>query len=97
MRRTYPVRMGDLWTDFLKDCPNIARKINEAKIPDIWAEIVGSYIAGMTTSINISRGVLHVTIASSVVRNEVFMRRGYLVAEINRRLGGDTIRNVIVK
>ena len=36
MRRRDPVRIGDALNDFFSSTPVIARKIAEAKIPDLW-------------------------------------------------------------
>ena len=45
MRRRDPVRIGDALNDFFSSTPVIARKIAEAKIPDLWPVLVGNVIA----------------------------------------------------
>ena len=42
MRRRDPVRIGDALNDFFSSTPVIARKIAEAKIPDLWPVLVGN-------------------------------------------------------
>ena len=51
MRRRDPVRIGDALNDFFSSTPVIARKIAEAKIPDLWPVLVGNVIASYTTKI----------------------------------------------
>lgn len=97
MRRSEPVRIGELWGDFLKGAPTIARKIAEAKISDVWVEVVGTSIAATTTSLEVKTGVLYVRTSSSVVRNELFMRRESLKDSLNRAVGMKVINVVIIK
>lgn len=97
MRRSEPVRIGELWGDFLKGAPTIARKIAEAKISDVWVELVGASVAAMTTSLEVKTGVLYVRTSSSVVRSELFMRRESLKDSLNRAVGMKVINVVIIK
>ena len=83
MRRRDPVRIGDALNDFFSSTPVIARKIAEAKIPDLWPVLVGNVIASYTTKIELrTGGRLFVHLSSSVARNEVFMRRSALMDAI---------------
>ena len=88
MRRRDPVRIGDALNDFFSSTPVIARKIAEAKIPDLWPVLVGNVIASYTTKIELrTGGRLFVHLSSSVARNEVFMRRSALMDAINEASG----------
>lgn len=98
MRRREPVRIGDVMGDFFASTPNIARKIAEAKIPDVWPQIVGGIIASYTSKMEVkSGGRLFVYVTSSVVRNELFMHRSALPEEINRAVGFPAVSTVIIK
>ena len=98
MRRREPVRIGELMGDFFESTPTIARKIAEAKIPDVWPSIVGDIVASYTSKLEVKTGGrLFVYVTSSVVRNELFMRRTVLVEEINRAVGRAVVSSVIVK
>ena len=96
MRRRDPVRIGDALNDFFSSTPVIARKIAEAKIPDLWPVLVGNVIASYTTKIELrTGGRLFVHLSSS--RNEVFMRRSALMDAINEASGIRIVSSVIVK
>lgn len=98
MRRREPVRLGDVLDDFFASTPTIARKIAEARIPDLWPAIVGDLVASYTTRIEIQRGGrLFVYVSSSVVRSELFMRRATLCDAINAALGREVVSTVIIK
>lgn len=97
MRRSEPVRIGDLWDSFLKNAPTVARRIAEAKVADVWPVVVGESIARFTTSLEVKNGVLYVRTSSSVVRSELFMRRESLRDSLNQALGLRVINVIIVK
>ncbi len=97
MRRTYPVRVGELWADFLKGTPGLSRKLAEARIPELWEGIVGEVVARHTTAMEVRRGTLYVSVSSAPARRELFMQRTLLPAEINKALGMDVVARVIIR
>ena len=97
MRQKDPIRIGEALDEFFRSSPTIARKIAEARISDYWPQLVGDVIASYTTKLEVRSGRLHVNIASSVARNEVFMRREALKNAINHTSGMELITTIIVK
>lgn len=98
MRRREPVRVGDALNDFFTTNPTVARKLAEARIPDLWPQLVGDLIASYTSKIDLQPGgrlIVHIT--SSVARNEVFMARAALKDEINKLSGMVVVAHLIVK
>lgn len=92
------MRIGEVMGDFFESTPTIAGKIAEANIPDVWPHIVGDIIASYTSKIEVkSGGRLFVYVTSSVVRNELFMRRSALPAAINEAVGREVVKTVIIK
>ncbi|HIZ15489.1 MAG TPA: DUF721 domain-containing protein [Candidatus Tidjanibacter faecipullorum] len=96
MRRSTPTRIGDLWSGFIESNPTRMRRFCEARIPELWPEVAGA-AASFTTALDIRNGMLYVSIRSSVVRHELFMRRAELQQELNRRLGMNVVAGIIVK
>ena len=97
MRRQRPMRIGELWGDFLDGAPTIARRIAEAKVSDHWAQVAGNRVAMYTQSVKVVRGVVYATISSASARSEAFSRRAQMKEELNRILGPDIVKNIIVK
>ena len=97
MRRSKPVRIGDLWSGYVDESPQITRGLCEARIPEVWPEIVGAAMASLTTDLEIRNGILNVRISSSVARHELFMRREELRQSLNNIIGLPVIRTIIVK
>lgn len=91
------MRIGDLWAEFVEGNPAVRRHLAGARIPEVWAGLVGPAVAARTTDLRMERGILYVYLDSSVVRNEIFMRREELKDAINDALGVRAVNVVIVK
>lgn len=96
MRRTKPATIGEILQEFFSR-PYVAAKVAEGKLPDFWQEIVGENVAAMTTEFRLVNHILYVTIASSVVRQELFYKRDILVEELNRRAGIRLVNAMIIR
>lgn len=98
MRRREPVRIGDALQDFFTRNPHVARKLAEARIPDLWPSVAGAAVAAHTTAVKLEPGGrLFIYISSSVARNEVFMAREHLKNAINAASGINLVSSIIVK
>ena len=96
MKRTTPKTVGELMEQLFKS-PNIAAKIAEGSLPDIWRRVVGPIVAEQTRQVRLVRGVLFVHITSAIMRNELMMRRDALVRAINKEAGIDIVVQLIVQ
>lgn len=96
MRRTQTRLIGDILEEFFKR-PYVARKIAEGKLPEFWREVVGEHVANLTNEVRLERGILHVSVSSSVVRNDLFYRRDQLAQLINQRAGIQLVNAVIIR
>ena len=97
MRRSKPVSIGDLWSGFVGDSPGLTRGLCEARIPEVWPKVAGRPVAALTSSMEMKNGILTVRISSSAARHELFMRREELRQKLNKELGMNVVRTVIVK
>ena len=97
MRYTYPIRIGELWNDFVGKSPTFSRRLAEARIHEVWPSLVGNRVAAYTTAIQVVRRTMYVHLSSSVARNEVLMRRRPLVDAVNEAVGAQVVERIIVK
>lgn len=97
MRRSRPVRIGELWSGFVDENPLRMRRLCEARIPEVWRESVGEAICSLTSSLSVRNGILYVKITSSVARHDIFMRRSAIMNDLNMRLGMNVISGIVVK
>lgn len=96
MKRTSPKSIGELLDQLFKS-PNIAAKIAEGSLPDIWRQVVGPIVAEQTRQVRLVKGTLFVHIASAVMRNELMMQRDAIVRAINARCGMDIVQSLVVQ
>lgn len=96
MKRVKAQPIGELLNQLFRS-PDIAAKIAEGSLPHIWREVVGEVIAAETRQVRFVRGTLYVHIASSVLRTELMMQREALVRSINRHVGSDLVKSLVVQ
>lgn len=96
MKRTKAQPIGTLLDELFRS-PNIAAKIAEGALPDVWRQVVGPLVAAQTRQVRLVRGVLYVHVASSVVRHELMMQRESLVRALNERSGVAVVQSLVVQ
>lgn len=96
MKRTKAQPIGALLDELFRS-PNIAAKIAEGALPDVWRQVVGPLVAAQTRQVRLARGVLYVHVASSVVRHELMMQRESLVRALNERSGVAVVQSLVVQ
>ncbi|MCC8088450.1 MAG: DUF721 domain-containing protein [Rikenellaceae bacterium] len=97
MRRTEPVKIGEMINDFFGSNPKLARRIAENRAVDIFKQTVGKDLADYIMRVTVSYGKMYVQVRSSVIRHEIFLRRTTLMNSINQELGDKIISTIIVK
>ncbi|MDD6779228.1 MAG: DUF721 domain-containing protein [Bacteroidales bacterium] len=94
MKRTEAETVGQIISRLLK-AENLEGKFDEQRVAAIWPEVVGQGINRYTVNRYVRSGVLHVTIASAPLRNELMLNRSRLVARINDFIGHTVIHDVV--
>lgn len=90
------ISMKDAVSGFLK-AQGLDDEYKEKEILGKWEQLVGKPIALRTEGLEIKNGILYITLNSSVMRDELFQRRGQIVEIINREAGIDLIKEVFLK
>ena len=72
-------------------------KLDEAKLVNLWEDIVGKIIAKHTTHIKVHDRILYVSLDSSVIRNELMMSRTGIIDKINVAMGGKVIDELVLR
>ncbi|MBQ3555109.1 MAG: DUF721 domain-containing protein [Bacteroidales bacterium] len=76
---------------------NLKGRLDETTITKKWEEVVGKTMARYTRNVYVSKGILHVEVTSSVVRNELMMNRSTLIERLNAITGNETIKDIIFR
>ena len=96
MKRSNTVRIGEVLEEFFKR-PYVAAKLAEGHLPDYWREVVGVYAADHTIELRLDNHILHVRMASSVLRQELFYRRDTIAERINELAGIKLVNAIIIR
>lgn len=95
MKRQDPKLIGEIINKALHDSNTIG-SFNEQKVSYLWPEIVGPGINRYTTRRFVESGVLHVFISSASLKNELQFMRSHLVQELNKAVGADVLKEIII-
>ncbi len=96
MKRNNAEQIGVLIRNFLRQ-ESLESPLNEQKLINSWAEVLGPTIAGYTHQLYIKNQVLYVHLTSAALRQELMMGRELLVKNLNRHVGADVIHNIIFR
>ena len=96
MRRTNEKSLGKILEDVIKD-NNLGDGITQARINEIWVELMSRPIISRTTKLRFINKTLTIYLTSSVIRNELDYQKEELKKQFNDRLGDATIDKIEFK
>lgn len=70
-------------------------KYDEVNVVNSWDQIAGKLIAQKTTSINIRDKVMHLTVASAPLKNELRYHKLVLIEKVNTFAGREIVKDII--
>lgn len=96
MRRQSTQSIGEAIRSFL-DQNHLNRKLLESRSEQIWREAMGAAIAGYTSKVELKGSKLYVTITSSALRQNLMYSRPAIILKLNQHVGGELIKDVILR
>ena len=103
LRRKEAVGMEQLVQDFIREM-KITSGVNRQRAVEAWNAVSGA--AGYTLDVYLDKGILYVTLGSSLARNQLYFQRDVLVTKVNEFLENDSlfvkgngpaVRNIVLK
>jgi predicted nucleic acid-binding Zn ribbon protein len=94
MRRSNTQRIGDILKDFVRD-KGFENQLAEVDVLEFWNTLMGPAMIRYTRNARVSKGILYVSVSSSVVRAELLMMREELRKKINDKAGREIIRQIV--
>ncbi len=95
MKRKNEVTLGQA-LEMMVDDLKLRGKINESRIRDGWAEIMGKPIARYTSSVSLRDGKLYIKIDSAALKQELNYSREKIIELFNKELGGQVVKDVVI-
>jgi hypothetical protein len=74
----------------------IKGKLDESRIRDAWATVMGKPIAKYTTNISLNKSKLYVQVNSAALKHELNYSREKIKEVFNKELGEPIIKDVII-
>ncbi|MFM2155828.1 MAG: hypothetical protein RL516_577 [Bacteroidota bacterium] len=96
MRRTNEKSLGKILEDVIKN-NNLGDGITQARINEIWVELMSRPIISRTTKLRFINKTLTIYLTSSVIRSELDYQKEELKKQFNDRLGDSTIDKIEFK
>lgn len=94
MERRKEEDIGSVIMRFLRQS-QLETPLYEHRLIESWGEVVGIAAERMTKDLRIFNQVLHVSLRSAALRNELLYRRTELVKKLNDKVGADVIRDIV--
>jgi predicted nucleic acid-binding Zn ribbon protein len=93
-RKRKPVPLSEALGGFLKR-RGLAKRVEQTKAVDFWAEAVGAQIAGVTKALSVTPdGVLFVAVSTHAWMTELSLMEPQLLAALNAVEGREKIRKI---
>lgn len=96
MKRTEARSIGQIINDVLRK-ENLDVALDEHRACALWPQIVGDGINRYTIKRYVKDGVMTVHLSSASLANELMLNRERIIANINKAIGRDIIREIIFK
>lgn len=103
LRRKEAVGMEQLVQHFIREM-KLSAGVNAQRASEAWNSVSGA--SRYTLDVSLDKGVLYVTLNSSMARNQLYFQRDVLLKKINEYLENDSlfvkgqgpaVRNIILK
>lgn len=88
MRRQNAVGMDELVKQFIREM-RLSAGLNRQRIEDAWNQVSGA--SRYTLGTDFSNGTLYCTLSSSIVRNQLYFQKDFILKEINDFLKKDDL------
>lgn len=93
MKRREAQSVGEIIAGFMQN-EYASGKNLELRACALWKDVVGMGVNRYTTNRWVSDGVLHVTISSASLRNELMMNRSAIMRHLNEMVGDEVIKEI---
>lgn len=97
MRRKNTESIGEAIKQFFEENSFIKKKVAESRVLSGWGKILGPAISSYTTNIYLKNNILYVHISSSVLRAELMMSKEKIMANLNKHVEMDIVKEIIFR
>ena len=88
-----PKHIGSALNLMIKDL-GFEKRMNQVRVVELWAEIVGENIALIATAERVNDGLLYVKVKSMTWRTELLFQKKKIIERIEERVGKKVIKDI---
>ncbi|MCR5533509.1 MAG: DUF721 domain-containing protein [Paludibacteraceae bacterium] len=86
------MNLGDALVACLRE-NGLEQSVLEVQIEELWPQVMGSTVAGLTRSVEVKNGLLYVHVSSAALKTQLFENRFELVRKLNEAVGAQAIKD----
>ena len=86
--------IGAVIRAFFEENPGIRQKILEVRVERAWGEVCGPAILRYTRNLFMKGTVLHVSLSSAVLRNELLLSNSHLIDALNKAVQATAVTDI---
>lgn len=97
MKRKNSQLIGEVLRDIFEENTELYEKILEIRIKRAWGVVLGDMVLQYTRNLYVKDKILHVSLTSSVLRNELNLCRETLVKSLNEYAQSTVITDIVIR
>tara|TARA_B100001758_G_C18310502_1_gene557565 strand:+ start:875 stop:1165 length:291 start_codon:yes stop_codon:yes gene_type:complete len=96
MRGNNTNNVGDIINRLMKN-PKLADRLDALDALQVWKELIGRQLENYIAEARMIKGKLLIKVKSAPLRNELSYKKTDLISQINKKLGKDVVKDIILK
>lgn len=77
--------------------PEVKEQLELPSIQRAWQQLLGETLCQYTSDYNFNNGVFYVKVNSAMLRNDLFLQRHNLLLKLNKTIGSDLVKSIILR
>lgn len=95
-RKNEHQNLGEALQEFIKE-NRLQKGMDKVEAREAWIKLMGNGVNNYTTAIELRSGTLFVSLSSSVLREELGMGKSKIIAMLNKELGKDLVKKLVLR
>ncbi len=95
-RKDGHLQLGDALRQFIKE-NKLQKGIDKVETREVWAKLMGNGVNNYTTSVELQKDTLFISLSSSVLREELSHGKSKIIAMLNAELGRELIKKLVLR
>lgn len=88
--------LSDALSAFIKE-NKLQKGMDKVDAKDAWVKLMGNGVNNYTTGVELKNETLYVSLSSSVLREELSLGKTKIIAMINKELGRELVKKLVLR